>query len=120
MSRTRFQSSSASSSRVSLPLERARLPREDVHAIVVARGDVVLALEDVDELAPLLLLLVEVRERLERLGILPAEIEHELPGVDRAGRVVQAVRGEVRDLRADLGLGRRRPTRSRARARRRR
>ena len=118
MSRTRFQSSSARSSRCSLLLEGARAAREDVHAVVVGLGDVELALEDVDELAPRLLLLVEVRERGERLGILTAQIEDDLPGVDRARRVVQAFGGEVRELRADLRLLRRRPTRSRARARR--
>ena len=101
-----------------LALEGARATREDVHAIVVGLGDVELTLEDVDELAPRLLLLVEVRERGERLGILAAKIEDDLPRVDGARRIVEPLGGEVRELRADLGLLRRRPTRSRARARR--
>ena len=52
--------------------EDARAAREDVDAIVVGRGDVELALEDLDELCPGLLRLVEVRERMERFGILAA------------------------------------------------
>ena len=53
----------------------------------------------------------------ERLGILAAQIEHPLPGLDRLRDVVEPVGEEVRDLGADVGLLRRRRPRSRARAR---
>src|ERR1700722_19508075 len=44
--------------------------RDDVHAFVVVRRDVDLALEDVHELGPRLPRLVEVRHRGESLGVL--------------------------------------------------
>ena len=56
-------------------------------------------------LRPLRPRLVEVRERVERLGVFAAQVEDGLPGLDRAFRLTELVGREVRDLRADLGLG---------------
>ncbi len=105
MSRTRFQSSSASRRGRACSLNvRARRVRMFTRSSSLAR-DVELALEDVDELAPLLLRLVEIREGAERLRILAAKIEDDLPGVDRAVGLAELVGREVRDLGADLRLG---------------
>jgi hypothetical protein len=102
----------------SLRLEVRARRSEDVDAIVVFVRDVELTLEDVDELAPLLLLLVEVGEAVQRLRILAAQIEDDLPRVDRADGSFRCSKREVRDLRADLGLLDVADSRSRARARR--
>ena len=106
MSRTRFQSSSAESSRPSFSLVvRARRVRMLTRSSSAGR-DVELALEDVDELGPLPQRLVEVRERVQRLGVLAAEIEDGLPRLDGAVGLPELVGREARDLGADLGLGR--------------
>src|SRR5262249_11528529 len=88
-----------------LGLESPRSTREDVDALVIARRDVELALEDVDELPPLLHRFEQVRQGLEGFWIFAAKVEDDLPGVDRFGRIVESIGGEVRQLRANLGLG---------------
>jgi hypothetical protein len=82
-----------------------RAAQEDGHPRLVVARDVVVALEDVAELGPLLHALVQVREGAERLRILAAQLEDALPRLDRGVDVAQAVRVEVRHLRADVGLG---------------
>ena len=43
---------------------------------------------------------------MQRLGVLAPQIEHRLPRLDRALGLAELVGGDVRDLRADLGLRR--------------
>ena len=103
-----------------LVAEDAGAPRENVHAVVVALRDVEQPLEDVDELSPCLPRVVEVRQRAEGFRVLAAQVQDELPGVDRACRLVRGASPPGwRSWRGSLP--RRRPRmRSRARARRRR
>ena len=106
MSRTRFQSSSAESSRPSLSLVvRARRVR------MLTRSSSLAAMSNSrsrmsTSFAHCLMRLVEVRSACERLGVLAAQIEDDLPRLDRALGLAELVRREVRDLRADLRLGR--------------
>ena len=106
MSRTRFQSSSAESSRPSLSLVvRARRVRictrsSSLEAMSNSRSSTSTSLAQSPDA------LVEIRERVQRLRIFAPEVEDGLPRLDRLLRLAELVGREMRDLRADLGLRR--------------
>ena len=78
--------------------------RECIHPIFVGLRDVEVPLEDVGELSPALLLLVQVRECKKRLRIFPAEVQDPLPSVDGLFDVAETIRRNVRELRSYLGF----------------
>ena len=81
-----------------------RDPRGSCIALRRGRGDADVALEVLDRVGGLALLLVEPGQRPERLGVFTSQVEHALPALDGLFHLAQAIRSESRHLRADLRL----------------
>src|SRR6201999_2666529 len=64
-----------------LPHPAELLVQPDLVLVALGRGD--LAVDDLDQLLPALAPHAQLAERLERLGILAADVEHAVPQLDR-------------------------------------